>query len=718
MDFRFRCAEKLYRDGIHPRVLLGPDDLAALRVRVRSGLGRRLLVGLRRKVRPLVGRTLECDSLPEMIANWCVTWNQPGTNVMFGLHDMAMVAALDGDAEALEAVRRVLGVLPEAERIGRGGRYRMGFGMPLMLPLAYDLACNDLTGPERRRFVRWAAARSVRANLKQLRPSFYKSAGQNIAMHGMMLASLSLLSIAGDDGAGDLSGPRRELASMFEAAVRTASGPDGYPEEDVGYGTAVVPMLYEVAEALCRAGAFDAFAQCPRLLRFGRAMLHFLQPWGGHLSNTGDHGDEMQRREFILPRLASRTGDPTLLWLMGRLSFSRGSVAPKLKMPDFDREATFSGRLHMPINAKALLVLDDLARPVHPGRATPPVPTAFRERSRGIVSFRSGWGADETLLIFDGSQRRPGTAGHYHASCGHFSLSALGEYFAIDSGRYCNDQDQHNVMLVSGRSGRDVDPGQWVQAMHHGRLTDYLPGEFCDAASVDSSHQHNCYWAYRTVGLVKGSGAPAYAWTVDDVNENNDFGRYWWALNTSPENTIRTAKTKATITGWRHGNHLDVHFALPGPKRYPRPHTLTLGQDVHTHSSPNYIKNTAERAAEFDRPSDMVHGPAYVRPRLLAKMTGYNGRLMGVLIPRRRGERAARVRQVPSLDATLAVRVTFEKVQDTLIWSFQHEMLEADGVVARGQWVVVRRSRRTGRVLNWQLGHGTSLVVDGKALRL
>ena len=114
----------------------------------------------------------------------------------------------------------------------------------------------------------------------------------------------------------------------------------------------------------------------------------------------------------------------------------------------------------------------------------------------------------------------------------------------------------------------------------------------------------------------------------------------------------------------------------------------------------------------------MVHGPVYVRPRLLGKVAGYNGRFMSVMIPRRKGEKAPKASRLKSIDNSLAVKITFPAVEDTLIFAYEHDLLEADGIVGRGQWCVVRRSRATGEVLAYELGHGTKLVGDGIPLRV
>jgi hypothetical protein len=346
-------------------------------------------------------------------------------------------------------------------------------------------------------------------------------------------------------------------------------------------------------------------------------------------------------------------------------------------------------------------------------------PTAFCDRGRGLVSFRSGWDDDATFAVFDGSQRSPAAPGHAHESCGHFSLSALGEFFAIGTGRYNVDQDCHNVVLIDGKSGRSTD-GEWIADYHAGRLIDYKPGPFVDTAAVDSSHQHNCMWARRWLGLVKDPSGklPSYVWTVDDINKANDWAEFWWQLHTSPENAITINGDSATIRGWRRGNLLDVHFALPDPASYPKPYALALSQDVATPSSVKYVGDVAAAAARFPRPADMLHGPVFQRPRLIAKVSGWNGRFMSLMLPRAKGRKPAKVERLPSLVNSLAVRITFPNlgVQDTLIWAYEHHLLEAGDVRARGNWCVVRQATANGKVLSHAIGEGTSLIVAGKRL--
>jgi hypothetical protein len=227
-------------------------------------------------------------------------------------------------------------------------------------------------------------------------------------------------------------------------------------------------------------------------------------------------------------------------------------------------------------------------------------------------------------------------------------------------------------------------------------------------------------WAWRSLGLVKGGRVPAYVWTVDDINKANDWAEFWWTLNTSPENTIAIDGQRATITGWRRGNHLDVHFALPSPDSYPRAHDLALTQDINQASAYKYVGDPARRALDYARPTDQLHGALYVRPRLIARIRGANGRCLALMLPRRRGARPAVVERLDAVDNSLALRITFPDadVTDTLIWAFEHHLLRAGDVDARGAWCVVRQATRSGRLLDYALGDGTWLRVAGRAVRV
>ncbi|MBI3986553.1 MAG: heparinase II/III family protein [Lentisphaerae bacterium] len=687
MNFNFGAAKKLYARKLHPRLFIGPDDVEPLRRKARSPYGRKVMAALRGKLSPTIGQIVGSNDPATLL--------KPDKSNSFApvaighVCEIGLVGLLDNDGDAIEAARRLL--------LNTGGCLGYGIGSE-----AFDLIASRLRSEDRRAFAARAAG-AIRKQVPEARSHYLKHAGHNITIaQNMDWALFALLAIEGEPGAGELESEKADLLRFFEATLNVVIGPDGYPEEDMGYGTMVAGgIMGRLAEALRRAGLYDAYRQCPRYARFGQAILHFVQPWGRHLIVTGDHSDEFRWRETILARQASETREPALLWLLGTL------------LNDPAEEVLLRKGFQTPATLMSLMFADDFKKARHPSLTRPP--TQFRDRGRGIVSFRSGWRPDDTFVVFDGSQRSPSAQGHAHASCGHFSLSALGEYFGIDAGRYNIEQNCHNVVLIDGQSGRSTN-GDWSYAKHDGLLTDYLPDAFCDFAAVDSSHQHNCYWARRYLGLVKGDGAPSYVWTMEDINKANDWAEFWWQLHTSPVNTITLHDTRAEITGGCHGNRLDVHFALPAPDSYPKPHAVTLSQDEATPSSTHYITDPYQRAKRCALPLETIHYSRYVRPRLLAKVSGYNGRFMSVMIPRRITDEPAKIERLPSIDNSLAVKITFATVEDTLIFAYEHNLLEAGGVNARGQWCVVRQSRATGKVLTYALGHGARLTVDGKRL--
>ncbi|MCX5658609.1 MAG: heparinase II/III family protein [Planctomycetota bacterium] len=721
--FAFGSAAALYREHAHPRLLCDSAGLEHLRKQVRTGYGLTIMEALRLKVRPIVAEMLAAkDPVP-------LVRLRRGAEVGTGLAlpfvaDVAMVAVLDDDADAREAARRILAAVPVVSRGEKHDRISLGFSHYGTIGIAYDLLHAHLPETERSAIAAWLAEFSVRESLDVLTNLRYlRHAGMNIPMDGMITAVMSLLAVEGDPGVPDLAKEKATLLQYLESTLNAAFGPEGYPNEDIGYGTEMPCLMAPAVEAVRRAGLLDAYAACPRWAKFGRAVLHFAQPWGDRLSNTGDYGADFGVTSTILPRLAQETHDPTLLWLHGLTTYPiacSGPWADRSHLQVVYPELTLAKDFRVPVDLFSLLTLDALApAPVHPSAASPRLPTQFMDPERGIVSFRSSWKPDATFVVFDGAHRSAAAQGHAHDSGGHFSLSALGEYFAIDTGRYSIEQEHHNVVIVDGKSGH-VGDGSWKASRYQATLAGYWPGDFVDTAHVVYSQMADCYWAKRTLGLVKGDEAPGYVFTVEDVNKADDFREFWWLLNVHPDSAIELRDASATVVGATHGHLLDVHFALPAEREYPKPHTLALQQNVQLAGSPKEYGGDPHASAEQYRKriGNLAYGPVFERPRLVAKVAGYNGRFMSLLLPRLKSEAPARVERLPSLDGSLAVRITFAKVEDTLVWAYEHRLLEAGDVVARGNWCVVRRDRASGKVIRHAMHDGTRLVVGKQTVSL
>jgi hypothetical protein len=717
MAFDFGCARTRYADGQHPRLLISADELVALRRQTHTGQGAKLLAALREKTDRLIATVTAADDLPALLAHHTVRSDPMGEHVFQGAGDIALVAALTADAGAVTAATRILDAMPAAERLGPRDSYAAGYASWGTLQLAYDLMHPQLTPAARRRFAGWAARISVRHTVRKLkRTDYLKCAGANVPMVGMISAFLSLLAIEGDDGAGDLSAEKARLLEMFDASLFAVMGRNGYPWEDIGYGSGMVSLLARLVAATRRAGIYDAYTACPRYARFGNAMLHFVQPWGKFLFNTGDYGADFGWRSVVFPRLAAATDDPALLWLHGTLSYPVASSGPgdmahrRIGFPELELAPGFQ----VPVDAYSLITLPDLKKPVHPARTKRA--TQYVDPDRGLVSFRSSWHKDAVALVVDGSQRSCAAQGHDHSSGGHISVSALGERFAIDTGRYNIEQDQHNVVLADGVGGQNTD-GQWRASLYQATLTDYQTGAFVDTASVNNAQQADCIWSFRHAALVKGGRGPSYVWVVDDVNAANDFRQFWFALNTAPDNRVETASDHGSIVGAAHGNIMDAFVIVPGAQDYPRKHRVRFAADTQVCGSPAYIGQPRKKARAYaDTVGNTAYGPQFARPRLLAKVSGYCGRFMTLLLPRRQADPLPVVEQLAAPTGTLAVRLRIGDVEDTLVWAFDHSLLEAGEVSGRGRWALVRTSAKTGRVLRHATGRGERLSFRGRDL--
>jgi hypothetical protein len=142
----------------------------------------------------------------------------------------------------------------------------------------------------------------------------YFGPGMNVPLYTCRYAIYPALAIQGDPGVPDLSDFIEVCCRFMKAFCKTGIGPNGFPEEDIGYGTACISYVIEIGEMLLRSGHMNLFKH-PNLRAFGQALLHFVQPWGEALSITGDIGNGWTYDHVPLARIAHETNDPTLIWL-------------------------------------------------------------------------------------------------------------------------------------------------------------------------------------------------------------------------------------------------------------------------------------------------------------------------------------------------------------------------------------------------------------------
>ena len=248
---------------------------------------------------------------------------------------------------------------------------------------------------------------------------------------------------------------RRATAVMVRS--RYALGEDGWYYEGTGYWIYALHWHVRWAELMERATA-KAWMDLPVLRENWRYALHLSLPGP---PNFFDIGDTSEWRDARRPALAG----PNTSMLR--------AVARSLRSP----EAQYAGNEmyrrfpEADYPAAAFLWYDDTLAPAAPAAIAPR--HVFEDH--GVVAWRSGWGADDSVFLFrcGPPQGRAAAAklrvmrdwtmnsGHVHPDIGAFWMYAGGRYLAVDTGYLAEKWTAvHNTLLVGGR-GQGMDGSYW-----------------------------------------------------------------------------------------------------------------------------------------------------------------------------------------------------------------------------------------------------------------
>ena len=152
--------------------------------------------------------------------------------------------------------------------------------------------------------------------------------------------------------------------------------------------------------------------------------------------------------DYLLRALGREYRDGHAQWLAAELDavHSRGSAAPWLNLLWFD--------------------------PALAPRPPADLPTLRHFSDMDLVSARSDWSGDESLVVFkcgpfighqavQAFERDPG-GGHVHPDANHFVLFGHGDWLIRDDGYRTKATSQHNTLLIDGR-GQIGEGAMWFQ---------------------------------------------------------------------------------------------------------------------------------------------------------------------------------------------------------------------------------------------------------------
>lgn len=228
------------------------------------------------------------------------------------------------------------------------------------------------------------------------------------------------------------------------------------------------------------------------------------------------------------------------------------------------------------------------------------LPLSYWDPERGLLITRDKWGSDGIVLHFDINVQASGGGGHYHSNSTMFTLSALGRRWAIDRGFHIPETKDNSLILIDGRGqgffpvgGRTVEyredadltliagdasePYHWMTRNRIETGAPYLSGftwepdlrpenlkKYGEVAQVDKLHPwldkasgpsyvyrasyNPVEKAFRTVVLRRGSGHH-YLLVIDDIQKDQSTHLYDWLMQVPNDLVIKDKRDRSVVLG-------------------------------------------------------------------------------------------------------------------------------------------------------------------------
>lgn len=284
-------------------------------------------------------------------------------------------------------------------------------------------------------------------------------------------------------------------------------------------------------EALSRLTGLDLLKESPSTALKPRYLLWQLAPWGKEVVPINQSASSLRPSGGTL-YLISRFRDEVGLWGWLRLLGPDGDRT-------YGRSSWMGDQVSLPY---VVLWADPNLKPVSPEDAGLRLSMMF---SRGQVSIRDGWDADDALVTFTSGEVRPLIWSHEDG--GSFTFYAFGEKLVVDPGAGKTGTSDHNTILIDGIGqavGKEMDYGRIVDVEDIGSAV-YVKGDITQAYANRQSIVH----AERQ--LLFGRVSQPYLLIVDDIQKDSKEHVYSWLLHSAPGNRIQIDEDleQAMITG-------------------------------------------------------------------------------------------------------------------------------------------------------------------------
>lgn len=690
----------LFEDNTRPRLFFGPDDLPALREKVKRGTCGRVFAEILKRCERYTDAGADdyidpSKSVPELLEGLGGgQMNKTGD----ALHCLAFAYALSEEERWSEPARALLRTIVESPDTPMELCHAT---LANQVTIAFDVLCPVMDERERRRvdeFMR-VRIRDYRENHLHSPKVHHWGVGCNVFWRNFEKYVLLLAATWRPDEDREQI---PDLLSFLRRGLHMGIDEGGAIYEGPGYGWRDAEWLSYIAEVLYRMGVANLWEEEPRFASLFRHWAYIVLPGGYGQNNYCDAGRTRPDRPHIGMLLAARRlNDPVLQWVWEKLA----PYGPVEGWDPAPQRYTWS-------LGQTILWEDEEAEALPPSEAG--YATSRLSGRAGVMTMRSGWGDDDLYLSLLASERTRGNFIHQQVDAGHFSLFALGEAFSIDSGYGDIQGRYHSVMMPNGEEPSRA-PHGFGQMFFGGRIEAFGASSGVDYACVNTAEQWECHWAYRHALLVKAPGADPYVVLFDNVNFDPEYRRYLWLMNSEPGNRIGIDQEdeRAAVFGKQH--RLELAWCYATADQYDPPHWLRLGSDEidsRPWSGPGYINDGATgRLLEFCPAGGWTTGRGR-RPRLEAELHGLNGQLLTALIPRRDTEDPVPIERIHGKDQ-LGFVLRLGDVTDTVVAGLHSRRIDIGGMQGEASLAVVRRDGN-GEATWWAAADAFSLAVDGK----
>ena len=228
------------------------------------------------------------------------------------------------------------------------------------------------------------------------------------------------------------------------------------------------------------------------------------------------------------------------------------------------------------------------------------LPLSYWDPERGLLITRNKWGRDGMVLHLDMNTQANYASSHAHSNSGEFTLSALGRKWAIDRGFHVADTKDNSCILIDGRgqgflpiggatverredpnltliAGDASEPYHWM-ARAHNRLNDpaitafhWEPDtradvirRFDELVTITNKTEP---WndkgamqypfravydpvqkAFRTAALRR-NGSHDYALIVDDIQKDGSSHQYDWLMQVADDLEVKSKNGNSIVLG-------------------------------------------------------------------------------------------------------------------------------------------------------------------------